>query len=439
TIVMGEKNPKAENEWMILNQSLAKGQTFALYDASTGGTWAVALDEASVPGITKEENSYSVTADGCYSFYLKLIYGADQLYVGTGDCPEPPAEPTVTAINIAGSKVVGEELTFTATVAGFSAEPTIVYYVKLKSAEDYTTPLEANKFTSVKPGDFMVKAVATYTPEEGDAEEAFKEVEFTVTEEPQPTEGFGIKIDGETVVIGEKNPSPLDPSFEEWQVLNQALTAGQTVTLYNASTGDTWAVDLDPASVAGIEKGEGLYNITADGCYSFYIKLKFGEDQLYVGNGDCPVPPVEDTWVVAGEESLMGENWNPASSDNQMVKGDDGIYTLVKNDVALTEVKSYEYKFVANGSWQGKQVPADESNLSLAIEEAGTYTITFTLNAEKGEGSAKAEKSVITETPTNKSKATVIRYRNLIGIVVPVDYKGVKLAEMSDGTTVKVQ
>lgn len=48
-----------------------------------------------------------------------------------------------------------------------------------------------------------------------------------------------------------------------------------------------WAVALDKYSVSGFsyESDKERYTASVDGCFDFYIKLKYGEDQLYIGKG----------------------------------------------------------------------------------------------------------------------------------------------------------
>ncbi len=120
---------------------------------------------------------------------------------------EAPA-PAVTDIAIIGDLVVGSELTFTATVANFSAEPMVVYAVKAEGG-DYVQA-QGGKFTSTAAGNYTVKATATYVPDEGDAEEAFKEVEFTIAAPAAPAVGdqfvdatSGLKF--EVTAVGETN------------------------------------------------------------------------------------------------------------------------------------------------------------------------------------------------------------------------------------------
>ena len=95
--------------------------------------------------------------------------------------------------------------------------------------------------------------------------------------------GFGIKINGTDYHAGTKNDSPLDPSFQEFMVLGISVSNGSTLQLWDDENNAGWAVDLDPASVAGISRDGDHYNCTADGCYDFYIKIKNNADQLYIG------------------------------------------------------------------------------------------------------------------------------------------------------------
>ena len=98
---------------------------------------------------------------------------------------------------------------------------------------------------------------------------------------------YGIKVNGTDYHAGTLNPSPLDPSFTEYSVLSVEIANGSTLQIWDADNNAGWAVNLDGASVKTIVKDGNHYNCTADGCYDFYIKLKWGNDQLYIGNGSC--------------------------------------------------------------------------------------------------------------------------------------------------------
>ncbi len=75
-------------------------------------------------------------------------------------------------------------------------------------------------------------------------------------------------------------------TFDEY-LAHVKLAAGDQFKLCNASAGDTWTVALDQYTVSGFTLNEaaGYYTTTNTGCYNFYIKLKYGQDQLYIGAG----------------------------------------------------------------------------------------------------------------------------------------------------------
>lgn len=156
-------------------------------------------------------------------------------------------------------------------------------------------------------------------------------------------EPFGIMVNGTDAHVGAKNQSPMDPSFQEYYVLNLPLKAGDFVQLYDADGMATWAVDVDQASVAGFTRNGDKINCTQDGCYDFYIKLKFGEDQLYIGAGNC-----DNTG--GGEPNPGDGDGNPryyykGYIDGQDVEPED-IDNRFYDGMATLEVKQAAYIFV---------------------------------------------------------------------------------------------
>ncbi len=67
------------------------GDYCQLCDASNHAVWAVALNSYSVSGFTYNTDlkRYDVSVSGCFDFYIKLKWEADELYIGNGsDCGE---------------------------------------------------------------------------------------------------------------------------------------------------------------------------------------------------------------------------------------------------------------------------------------------------------------------------------------------------------------
>lgn len=75
----------------LAHVQVKSGDYCQLYDADNKAAWAVALNTYSVAGFTYDAsaNRYTVSVDGCYDFYIKLKYKADELYIGAGaNCGE---------------------------------------------------------------------------------------------------------------------------------------------------------------------------------------------------------------------------------------------------------------------------------------------------------------------------------------------------------------
>ena len=90
----------------------------------------------------------------------------------------------------------------------------------------------------------------------------------------------------------------------------------------------------------------------------------------------------DDIYTIAGAPAaLFGEEWNPALVQNEMTKGQDGIYTWTKNAVELT-AGNVEFKVVMGHEW-GMEWPA--SNYVATIEENGTYDVVITFDPATAE------------------------------------------------------
>ena len=123
-------------------------------------------------------------------------------------------------------------------------------------------------------------------------------------------QNFGILVHSKMYYAGKENTTPLDPSFQEFMVLGLSLKAGDKCQLYDGDYGNAWTVNLDGASTSEISLGGGFYNVSTTGCYDFYIKIKYENDQLYVGKASgC------DNTLTGIDITQGGGNTNPDSGD----------------------------------------------------------------------------------------------------------------------------
>lgn len=176
---------------------------------------------------------------------------------------------------------------------------------------------------------------------------------------------------------------------ENWNPAGCAMTDGAYSTTVPAGTyqfkvtqGD-WqqpnygydAVDASK-STPGYEDGggnvkftvsaEATINVSFDGSFiTLTSNVPFGEATI-------------TSWTIAGDAALVGVEWNPAATENDMAFVG-GAYTLTKSGVAL-EAGDYDYKACANHAWGIKELPA-YGNQTLTIDEDGVYDITFSMDA----------------------------------------------------------
>lgn len=93
---------------------------------------------------------------------------------------------------------------------------------------------------------------------------------------------YGILVNGKTFFAG-----TLVDEFEGFQqyLAHVPVKAGDFCQLCDAENKAVWAVDLNTTSVEGFTRNGDKYDVSVDGCYDFYIKLKYMQDQLYIGPG----------------------------------------------------------------------------------------------------------------------------------------------------------
>lgn len=93
---------------------------------------------------------------------------------------------------------------------------------------------------------------------------------------------YGILVNGKTYYAGTKADD--FEGFTQY-LAHVPVKSGDYCQLYDKENEAAWAVDLNTASVDGFTRDGDKYNVTTDGCFDFYIKIKYKQDQLYIGPG----------------------------------------------------------------------------------------------------------------------------------------------------------
>jgi len=97
-----EKDTEGRDQYLAANVPLKAGDMVAMYNGSNGDVWVISnLDPyGEYKKFTYTAQGYKCSADGCYDFYIKLMFGNDMLYIGKGancegDDPDNPTTYTV--------------------------------------------------------------------------------------------------------------------------------------------------------------------------------------------------------------------------------------------------------------------------------------------------------------------------------------------------------
>ena len=140
-----------------------------------------------------------------------------------------------------------------------------------------------------------------------------------------------------------------------------------------------------------------VFTVNETGTYSVTIQFDANNFEINVKTtktGDAVIG--EKTWTVAGSPEILGVEWKPKATENDMIKQEDNVtYILTKTNLTLA-IGTYKYKICANHGWAENygDDTDPEGNASIYIEEAGTYDVTFTFNLATKEVSATAVPSV---------------------------------------------
>lgn len=171
------------------------------------------------------------------------------------------------------------------------------------------------------------------------------------------------------------------------------VAAGDYCQMYDDGSQAAWMKPLNTWSEKGFATDAEVtkINCTVSGCYDFYIKLKYGADELYIGKGsDCGTPtslcPTSGFYIAgngtAGNPWCCGIDW----------QADGCALDEATNSITFTAVPAGEYKFkLTNGTWTQSWGAAKmnaaastpgwagdaDGNVSFKIASAANITVAF--------------------------------------------------------------
>ena len=163
----------------------------------------------------------------------------------------------------------------------------------------------------------------------------------------------------------------------------------------------SWAESYPQTNYVFTVEETGTYNVT----------IQFNENTYEVGvitkkTGDAVIG--EKTWTVAGFGVILGKEWDPEATENDMIKQEDNVtYILTKTNLTLA-IGTYKYKICANHGWAENYGDDNDSegNASIFITKDGIYDLTFTFNSKTHEVSCE---------PTKKADAVIGKVWSVAG------------------------
>ena len=154
-----------------------------------------------------------------------------------------------------------------------------------------------------------------------------------------------------------------------------AVLTANTAYPYRVSVDGAWA----SIGIGGVD-GNKEFTVDADGTYTLVATLNTN----YEGEGARTLDVVatlktEDTYTIVGEKDIVNgsASWNLTETANDMTENE-GVWTLTVEGAKLETGKDYLFKMVKNHAWGEGQIPADDGNKFVAVEETAEYTITYT-------------------------------------------------------------
>ena len=151
----------------------------------------------------------------------------------------------------------------------------------------------------------------------------------------------------------------------------------------------------------------------------------------YLLSGNWPVE--EMVYTVVGVHGVFGSSWDPTDENNNMVKGEDGVYTWSKTGVAL--YGNFEFKVVGNHDWSIYEWPIGMNNWVANVAEEGVYDIVITFNPDAPD----ADRITCTLTKTGEVEPVEHTYTvagapsSLFGSEWAPDHEGNDMVKGADG------
>ena len=162
-------------------------------------------------------------------------------------------------------------------------------------------------------------------------------------------QSYGILVNGKMYFAG--TPQEEFEGFQQY-LAHVQVKSGDYCQLYDVGNKAAWAKPLNEYSEKGFtyDKDAQRYNVSVDGCFDFYIKLKWEADELYIGPGSAKC---EEGIDITKEEPKIGGTGVPSLCGDVMMQGFFWDSYKVKDPDVATDI-------YGDTRWKSLQSQADE-------------------------------------------------------------------------------
>ena len=174
-------------------------------------------------------------------------------------------------------------------------------------------------------------------------------------------------------------------------VVYASLTKNDKIQVLNESCGALWmpAIEEGGAS-AHFKKGENDATIDSTGCFDLYIKMKAGEDKVYIGYGICEgdsVAPCLDGpygFIVNGTDTLKAVALEEADAQGRKQYLIDSV-ALKANDKFVVANLSCDSKWVMDVEEYGAYANFTKGEDAYTVKVDGMYAFYIKMSLEAGD------------------------------------------------------
>ena len=155
----------------------------------------------------------------------------------------------------------------------------------------------------------------------------------------------------------------------DWTTFNNTLRIGP-------KNGDETVTAGEWVTTQKSEGDHGAYKFTGSG--EVYTITFIPAISKFMITGKVDEIPITSYTVAGSPASVFGSEWDPANTDNDMMRQPDGTFKLQKYDCELVEGSELAFKVAANHSWD-EAWPSE--NFVITIEESAAYDIAITFDS----------------------------------------------------------